>query len=57
MGRDEKKTKEGERREVSKSLTTKQAKKKKNDISKQNSKQGKTGEVERNYKMFDNRFS
>ena len=38
-----------------KSLTTKQPKKKqKNDISKQLSKQSKTGEVERNYKMFAN---
>ena len=32
----------------------KTTKKEKNDISKQYSKQGKTGEVERNFKMFDN---
>ena len=38
-----------------KSLTTKEPKKKqKNDISKQHSKKAKTGEVERNYKMFAN---
>ena len=32
----------------------KTTKKEKNDISKQYSKQGKTGEDERNYRMFDN---